>query len=157
MARRKGWDELVNDNGESTAYRRRLERAGITRAAYENGASLKSARGHKHTPERPQQAQRNPQRYEKYLQSRKPMRVITTDGITTLSGLRKKDRSTVAIHWKAVDKYLGTGDSRALDAFEGVTVGGYKDVPIYELETRLDPIDDYANLGQIDPDDIYEE
>lgn len=40
MARRKGWDEL------SPQYRRRLERAGVDRAAHEGGASLHKARGH---------------------------------------------------------------------------------------------------------------
>lgn len=41
MARRKGWDQL------SPAYRRRLQRNNITRAAYEAGASLSTARGHR--------------------------------------------------------------------------------------------------------------
>lgn len=39
--RRKGWDDL------SVAYRRRLERGGITRAGYETGEKLGAARGHK--------------------------------------------------------------------------------------------------------------
>lgn len=41
MARRKGWNEL------SDAYRRRLERSGVSKTDYESGTSLKSARGHK--------------------------------------------------------------------------------------------------------------
>lgn len=40
MATRKGWDSL------SDAQRRRYERAGITRQAYNSGASLAKARGH---------------------------------------------------------------------------------------------------------------
>lgn len=37
---RKGWDSL------SEGYRRRLERAGITRSAYDSGSALQQARGH---------------------------------------------------------------------------------------------------------------
>jgi hypothetical protein len=38
---RKGWDQL------STNYRSRLERKGVGKTAYESGASLQQARGHK--------------------------------------------------------------------------------------------------------------
>lgn len=41
MGRRKGWETL------SDKYRRRLERAGISRADYESGAPLHKGRGHK--------------------------------------------------------------------------------------------------------------
>lgn len=44
---RKGWDNL------SAPYRRRLERRGITRLAYERGDSLTRARGHFITPSTP--------------------------------------------------------------------------------------------------------
>lgn len=44
---RKGWNAL------SAAYRTRLEKAGITKTDYESGASIRKARGHLHTPERP--------------------------------------------------------------------------------------------------------
>jgi len=40
VANRKGWDAL------SDAQRRRYQRAGITRQAYDSGASLAKARGH---------------------------------------------------------------------------------------------------------------
>lgn len=149
MATRKQWGDL------SPAYRRRLERGGITRSDYERGASLSAARGHKHTPERPEQAKRNPQRYRKYLQARQPIRVITTQGIITVDGLRRKDRSTAAKHRNAVGRYLDNGKTDSLGKFDGVTVGEYDGVPIYELETRLDPLDDYQNFGQIDVDSIY--
>jgi hypothetical protein len=150
MAHRKQWDDL------SPAYRRRLERAGITRADYERGVSLSAARGHKHTPERPEQAKRNPKRYKKYLQARMPIRVVTTQGITVVDGLRKKDRSRVARHWNAIGRYLDTGKTDSLSKFDGVTIGGYDEVPEYELETRLDPLDDYQNTGDIEVDSIYE-
>lgn len=44
---RKGWDSL------SSTYRERLSRAGISKADYESGESIKEARGHEKTPERP--------------------------------------------------------------------------------------------------------
>lgn len=49
------------------AYRARLERRGITRSSYEAGVSLSAARGHAATPERPERASRNPDKYRDYL------------------------------------------------------------------------------------------
>lgn len=45
MAKRKGWDDL------SPAYRKRLSNKGISKRSYTQGASIKSARGHKTTHE----------------------------------------------------------------------------------------------------------
>lgn len=47
---RKGWNAL------SANYRARLEKAGISKTDYESGQSIRSARGHLNTPERPSQA-----------------------------------------------------------------------------------------------------
>jgi len=44
---RKGWDQL------SAGYRQRLERAGISKRDYTSGESIRKARGHEQTPERP--------------------------------------------------------------------------------------------------------
>jgi hypothetical protein len=49
MARKRDWNSL------SASYQSRLSRKGITRQAYESGASLKAARGHAHTPEHPEE------------------------------------------------------------------------------------------------------
>jgi hypothetical protein len=51
---RKGWGQL------SANYRGRLEKAGISKRDYERGESIKAARGHSQTPERPTQAQNFP-------------------------------------------------------------------------------------------------
>lgn len=59
---RKGWDSL------SEAYRKRLIKGGISRAEYEAGASIKKARGHADTPERPVGYQ--PSKYPKYADRR---------------------------------------------------------------------------------------
>lgn len=61
----RNWDAL----GASS--RARYERAGIGRSAYESGASLKAARGHGQTPERPAEALRRPERFERYLSIRR--------------------------------------------------------------------------------------
>lgn len=54
----------------SAGYRGRLERAGMTRAEYERGDSLKSARGHSQTPERPSRALNRPEAYPDYIARR---------------------------------------------------------------------------------------
>lgn len=59
---RKGWDGL------SPEYRSRLERGGVSKSAYERGESIKSARGHERTPERPNLS--NPQQFPQYHSER---------------------------------------------------------------------------------------
>jgi len=59
---RKGWDQLKPD------YRKRLERNGISKIDYERGDSIKAARGHERTPERPSLS--NPQQFPKYHSER---------------------------------------------------------------------------------------
>lgn len=67
----------------------------------------------------------------------------------------KKDASTIGRYWNALKKYLNYGNSDALKKLQGemVKVGGH----LYTLETDLDVIDDIANGGDFDFDDIYEE
>lgn len=54
-------------NALSPAYRKRLERSGISREQYLRGNKLSAARGHRSTPERPARAAKNPARYKDYL------------------------------------------------------------------------------------------
>jgi hypothetical protein len=49
VAKRKPWAQL------SPTYKARLEKAGISKTDFEAGASIKAARGHAYTPERPTQ------------------------------------------------------------------------------------------------------
>jgi len=60
MANRRVWSAL------SQSYQTRLLRNGITQQAYESGASVTAARGHKETPEHPEDAIRNPDKYKNY-------------------------------------------------------------------------------------------
>jgi hypothetical protein len=62
---RKGWERLTD------AYRRRLERGGVTRTQYEQGVSLSKARGHAQTPEHPQQIDLT--KHQKYVNTRKQL------------------------------------------------------------------------------------
>lgn len=63
MAARRGWDSL------SPGYRQRLERAGISQSDYEAGRSIRAARGHANTPERPTQSN-IPFEFPHYAQNR---------------------------------------------------------------------------------------
>lgn len=53
----KAWGDLSPD------YRRRLQRAGV-----KPGESRQVARGHGKTPEHPERAEKNPERYKKYIE-----------------------------------------------------------------------------------------
>jgi len=117
---RRSWDSLT------PVYRRRLDRSGITRAGYESGAPLASARGHKSTPERPGRADRRPDYAAYRAQRSKPMRVVTPSGVVTLFGMTTADRSLVGSHLSAVRWYLANGPTGSrLPDFEGLTVTGY--------------------------------
>jgi hypothetical protein len=64
---RKSWDEYTPD------YRKRLERHGITKQNYRDpsaSAKRQTARSHAKTPEHPERAKRNPERYKEYLSLR---------------------------------------------------------------------------------------
>src|ERR1700722_16012146 len=65
MAGRKSWESL------SPAYRTRLSRGGVTRGQYELGARLANARGHGATPEHPEDAAKNPEKYREYNRKRR--------------------------------------------------------------------------------------
>lgn len=62
---RKGWDSLA------PGYRARLERGGVSRAGYERGESIKSARGHAKTPEHPKAY--NPKEFPTYHNERQKL------------------------------------------------------------------------------------
>lgn len=66
----RNWDALADST------RTRYERAGISRSAYEGGASLKAARGHASTPERPMEAQKHPERFGSYISIRNDIREL---------------------------------------------------------------------------------
>ncbi|QUH03825.1 hypothetical protein HUO13_26105 [Saccharopolyspora erythraea] len=147
---RKSWESL------SDAYRRRLERGGISRQAYESGASLSAARGHRSTPERPADAVRNPGRYAEYLARNPnagkefPAFVWQADPNNLRPDVRdnwsRRDKTTIAKHWNAVARHRMSHDdqfARLLGRFENTYVGGYGGIPKQPLETRQSVIDQF--------------
>lgn len=139
MAQRKGWDELSPD------YQKRLQRGGIDRTAYAAGASLKSARGHAATPEKPQRAAkelgaRQAEQYrERRVKRQRTMRILDQQrGEFHVSGLRAKDRRKIQKYWLTVFDYLdgkATADDLKKFAGKGGEIGGYGNVPVYHLVT----------------------
>ncbi len=129
MSARRQWAEL------STAYRRRLERAGISSSSYESGASLQGARGHAATPERPARAERNATVYARYIRARvKPMRVATREGVRIVTVPAVRDRSDVGTYDNAVKNMLGGVNPMRrygqeagvnLASFDGATIQGF--------------------------------
>ncbi len=134
------------------ATRQRYQKAGITRSDYLRGASLSAARGHSQTPERPERAANNPQRYSRYnRRGGKTMRVVSTSGVREVQHLSKAERSLVGKHWNAVKEYLNGLDDNGdgLAAFEGRTVNGV------ELETRTNALDWWATRGDLGFESLY--
>jgi hypothetical protein len=135
MARTRSWSDL--SAGSRNRYLKRAAAKGWSggqfRRYYESGGNLAEFRGHARTPERPERATRNPQRYGEYRRSGrggKTMRVFTPDGLRSVEHLSKRERSIVGRHANAVKRAL-LGDDDGLERFTGVEVNG---VP---LETDL--------------------
>jgi hypothetical protein len=135
MARNRNWDSL------SPSYRSRLARSGISRGDYESGASLESARGHKSTPEHPERAESNAQRYSDYLRNRN--RVITEIQQIKeqlFSGRPKWNRAS-SLRYIKVD--ADTGKTRTLDQLRGI-----RDRAMERLEN------DYSEFEEIFAEDL---
>lgn len=71
-------------------YHARLESAGYTREDYLANRSRKWARGHRHTPERPERAYKHPERYQEYLERHPPPR-----GGGIIGGITHEERGTL--------------------------------------------------------------
>lgn len=144
------------------AYRRRLERGGIKRSAYESGAQLSAARGHAATPERPARAD-NKVTYLAYRAHRdQAMRVLTTNGVQTISGMTAAERSVVGRHLNAVRWYLNHGRTNSiLPTFKGKYVTGYTSADNFaapvtvKLETGYAAVESLQRSGQLDFLSIY--
>ncbi|MER5542464.1 hypothetical protein ABT072_08395 [Streptomyces sp. NPDC002589] len=149
MAQRRDWSAL------SAGYRARLEKSGIDRAAYESGASLKSARGHRETPEHPEEAARRPADFSAYrIRNAKYITVLTDDGPRDIR-LDKADRSRVAEHWNAAKEWAKRGDPGKLNAMEGITVQDVdtgENIPLAGPTMNLYRV---ASSGRMNVESIY--
>jgi hypothetical protein len=172
MAKRMGWTRL-SDN-----YRAQLVKAGITQSSYESGVSLKAARRHENTPERPLPANKPVEpKFQKWYNQRynSPIKMLTDEGEKWLVSVSKSDRSIIGSHWEATRKYLW-GDERpikakwwsgrsenALDWFEGKTVRGSEldddgridDPKIYHFLTDKKGVEDWTHSDVLSFTTIY--
>ncbi|MDR3687193.1 MAG: hypothetical protein P4L93_09590 [Coriobacteriia bacterium] len=79
-----------------------------------------------------------------------PMRILTRDGMQLVRTTSSRQRSLVGSYWDAVRRYTHPpSDASALAKLEGVSAGGYY------FETDPLAIDEWANRGELDFDDIY--
>ncbi|MDP9026845.1 MAG: hypothetical protein M3N46_04720 [Actinomycetota bacterium] len=163
MSDRRRWADLT------PTYRRRLERAGVTPESYAAGASLQTARGHKATPERPERAVRDVDRFAEYLRLRtRPMRVITTHGLQVLAIPDPRERSRIGTYDNAVKNMLagkspwrpsGQPGGTNLADFAGATVRGYPQgssvLRTYTLLTDADELTVRYFIGELRYEQIY--
>lgn len=92
------------------------------------------------------------------------IRVLTRDGVQTVTGLTTNDRAEVARHWNAVRRYLETGDETGLSPFDDQLVGAIElphepNVVLggYRLETDPSVIEWHAVRGDVRFESIYDE
>jgi hypothetical protein len=77
------------------------------------------------------------------------MLIPTEDGVTSASISGSKDASVLGMYMSAVGKYLTTGDTTALEQFEGQSIAGYPLITDAEMLTSL------AHAGALQLDAIY--
>jgi soluble cytochrome b562 len=78
------------------------------------------------------------------------MRILTADGPKWVDVESYSDASDIGTYWNAVRKFVNTGDDSGLWAFEGEFIG------VDELLTDLDDIEYWAQVGELEFEDIYE-
>lgn len=109
MGKRKGFDSL------SAAYQQRVIRALSpdnrdpveAKRFYEQGASLRPARGHKTTPDSEADWNRNPDIYRSYsLRRGKVIHIMTAQGNITVEGLSPQELSTIGTIQNYRDKVV---------------------------------------------------
>ncbi len=80
----------------------------------------------------------------------RPERVLTTEGPKNLTLRGSRVSSIVGRHWNAVQRFLATGDTHVLQAFQGKHVAGY------ELEANPDVIEREGRRGELEFEDLYQ-
>ncbi len=82
---------------------------------------------------------------------RGPIRVLTTGGMITLSGLGDAEATEVGRHWNAVRRYLETGEDTALAEFQRSFIRGR------ELAASAALVEWFAVRGEVSFESIYDE
>src|SRR5690349_17310855 len=99
MAQRKPWASLSQD------YRDRLAHKGITPEMHAAGESIRAARGHARTPEHPQEAEKNPEKFKDYFGERRKLVLQVARRKAQLFGEshkfnRKRSQDIVNMGWQ---------------------------------------------------------
>lgn len=76
------------------------------------------------------------------------MSVFTASGVVDID-VSRREASIVGLHWSAIAYYGASQDDSRLMRFAGVSVGGY------ELETDIALINEMADRGALEFEDIY--
>jgi hypothetical protein len=87
-------------------------------------------------------------------QMRRPMRVLTEQGVTVANVRSSNVASRLSKYWGAVDHYLRTGDRTRLRPYEGkrLRAGGH----LLEFITDPDLLARLAEAGEVRFEDLYE-
>jgi hypothetical protein len=87
-------------------------------------------------------------------QIRRPMRVLTEQGVTVAEVRSSTVATRLAKYWGAVDHYLRTGDQSRLRAYAGkrLRAGGH----LFAFVTDPDLIARLAEAGEVRFEDLYE-
>jgi hypothetical protein len=87
-------------------------------------------------------------------QMRRPMRVLTEQGVTVADLRSSRTASRLSRYWGAVDHYLRTGDRRRLRPFEGkrIRASGH----LFAFITDPDLLARLAEVGEVRFEDLYE-
>lgn len=131
------WDAL------SSGYRTRLERNGISRSDYESGTtSLSAARGHKATPERPERAETDKEKYRDYRnrQDRLIKEIIRRkDAMFSNKKTFNKQRSDKAVRFNGDGGRRGIKNLRTiLAAFEIAEADNLDYYEMIEMDSELE-------------------
>ena len=87
-------------------------------------------------------------------QMRRPMRVLTEQGVTVADLRSSRTASRLARYWGAVDHYLRTGDRKRLHFFDGkrLRASGH----LFEFITDPVLLARLAEVGEVRFEDLYE-
>jgi hypothetical protein len=127
----------------------RRERRSLSRAAREAGTTPKTVR--RYTDGALQSSSGGRFKARRADRLLRVMNVLSTEGHLTVVVRGSDAASLVAEHANAVQHYLTTGDTSALDRFADKRVAGVT------LETDPDAIETFALAGELDFEDIYDE
>lgn len=85
---------------------------------------------------------------------RRPLRVLTPEGLQVVDVWSSRTASRVARYWGAVDHYLRTGDRRRLAPFVGKRFRAHGKIIAFVTDPRL--LEQLANAGEVRFEDLYD-